>query len=343
MLASTQVPETWLVDPLGCIAKDPSNCTEARGGTYHRADSSTSQGSSTPENPSGKPQIVSLQAERNLGMTNNSDVGSYAFDAMEIGRPGNGNISLTSAQVIAAVATKDFFIGNVGLAARHVSATGSGNPSGLLASLNDGNYIPSLSYGYTAGAAYRKQGHRSFVVGANHEAEKSNASLTLGGFDRSKSTPNDIQFAMATNETRQLVVELESVVSIDPTGAPKSLLVKPIPMLLDSTVSHIWLPVDTCQKFESAFGLDYDPSSNFYYVDDKLHDQLTKQIANITFALRAPNGDGSVVNITLPYASFDLEISQYHPEAKRASKYFPLRQARDESQYTLGRTLFQEL
>lgn len=148
---------------------------------------------------------------------------------------------------------------------------------------------------------------------------------------------------MATTETRELMVELKSVVSVDPKGDPKSLLVKPITMLLDSTVSHIWLPVDTCQKFESAFGLDYDPISNFYYVDDKLHDQLTKQIANITFALAVPEGDGSVVNITLPYASFDLDISRYHPEAKQVSRYFPLRQAHDESQYTLGRAVFQEL
>lgn len=139
------------------------------------------------------------------------------------------------------------------------------------------------------------------------------------------------------------MVELESVVSTDPKGIEKSLLVKPIPMLLDSTVSHIWLPVDTCKRFESAFGLDYDPISNFYYVDNKLHDQLTKQIANITFALRAPEADGPVVNITLPYASFDLDITSYHPEAKRPSKYFPLRQAHDESQYILGRALFQEL
>ena len=148
---------------------------------------------------------------------------------------------------------------------------------------------------------------------------------------------------MTTTETRELMVELESVVSVDPKGVPKSLLVKPIPMLLDSTVSHIWLPVDTCQKFESAFGLAYDPISNFYYVDDKLHDQLTKQIANITLALGVPGADGSFVNITLPYASFDLDISRYHPEAKQASKYFPLRQAHDESQYTLGRAVFQEL
>lgn len=172
MLASTQVPETWLVDPQGCIDQDPSNCTQARGGFYHRADSSTSQGLSTAENPSGRPKTLPLQAESNLGMTNNFDFGIYGFDAVELGRPGNGNISLSTAQVIATVATKDFFLGNLGLSARRVSAMGSGGPPGLLTSLNDGNYIPSLSYGYTAGAAYRKKDHASLVVGVNREQKR---------------------------------------------------------------------------------------------------------------------------------------------------------------------------
>lgn len=169
VLASTQVPETWLVDPQGCIDGDLSNCTEARGGFYHRADSSTSQGLSSSDSSSGKFKNFALQAESNLGMTNNSDVGTYGFDTVEIGRPGNGSISVTPAQVIATVATKDFFLGNLGLSARRVSAIGSGSSPGLLTSLNDGNYIPSLSYGYTAGAAYRKKGDVIFVVCANHE------------------------------------------------------------------------------------------------------------------------------------------------------------------------------
>lgn len=161
VLASTQVPEMWLVDPQGCNDKDPSNCTEARGGIYQRAESSTSQGSS------GGYDNVPLQAESNLGMTKNSDVGSYGFDAVELGRPGDGNISLSTAQVIATVATKDFLLGNLGLSARRVSTLESGKPPGLLTSLNDRNYIPSLSYGYTAGAAYRKKGNASSVVHAN--------------------------------------------------------------------------------------------------------------------------------------------------------------------------------
>lgn len=99
---------------------------------------------------------AALEAESNLGMTENSDVGNYGYDVLGIGRPGNGNVTLTKLQVVATVATKDFFVGSVGLAARRVSTAEMGQPPGLLASLNDEKLIPSLSYGYTAGAAYRK-------------------------------------------------------------------------------------------------------------------------------------------------------------------------------------------
>lgn len=125
---------------------------------YQRLDSTSAQGLSTSDSSSAKFKNFYLQAESHLGMTNNSDVGSYGYDIVEIGRPGDGNISLNAAQVIATVATKDFFVGNLGLSARSVSAIGSGSAQGLLTSLKGGNYIPSLSYGYTAGAAYGKRG-----------------------------------------------------------------------------------------------------------------------------------------------------------------------------------------
>ncbi len=101
--------------------------------------------------------MVSLEAQRNLGMTDKNR-GDYGWDILGLGRPGNGNITLTNKQVVAAVATKDFFLGYVGLAERTVGAADMGKPQGLLSSLFDENHIPSRSYGYTAGAAYRKSG-----------------------------------------------------------------------------------------------------------------------------------------------------------------------------------------
>lgn len=148
VLVSTQVPEIWLVDSEGCTKQDPSNCTEARGGKFLWADSSTSE----------RHDVQNLEAESNLGMNKNSDVGRYGLDIVRIGRRGNGEISPSHLQMIATVATKDFFVGNIGLSARGASAAKLGKQPGLLSSLNDGKYIPSLSYGYTAGAAYSKRG-----------------------------------------------------------------------------------------------------------------------------------------------------------------------------------------
>lgn len=138
------------------------------------------------------------------------------------------------------------------------------------------------------------------------------------------------------------MVELQSLVSTDTKGPPTSLLVKPILMLLDSTVPHLWLPLDTCQLFEKKYGLQYDSQLNFYFVDDDLHERLRNQIINITFSLGVPGTGTPAVDITLPYASFDLTVTSFYPGMTNSSKYFPLRQASGESQYTLGRTFFQE-
>ena len=46
------------------------------------------------------------------------------------------------------------------------------------------------------------------------------------------------------------------------------------------------------------------------------------------------------MDIVLPYASFDLLAS--YPRVLNATKYFPLKRAANESQYTLGRTFLQE-
>lgn len=48
------------------------------------------------------------------------------------------------------------------------------------------------------------------------------------------------------------------------------------------------------------------------------------------------------MNITLPYASFDLQLTQFYPGINQTTQYFPLRRAANDNQYTLGRTFLQE-
>lgn len=82
--------------------------------------------------------------------------GNYGYDVLgvQIHDSAGGGITLGN-QVIAGIATKSFFLGNLGLAPRRPAFGDSQNPS-FLQSLKNQNSIPSLSYGYTAGAFYSK-------------------------------------------------------------------------------------------------------------------------------------------------------------------------------------------
>ncbi|KAL9020903.1 MAG: hypothetical protein Q9185_001866 [Variospora sp. 1 TL-2023] len=67
---------------------------------------------------------------------------------------------------------------------------------------------------------------------------------------------------------------------------------------------------------------------------------MVKQDAEITLTLATSLNGGSTIDITLPYASFDLEADK--PLVKQKTRYFPLRRAKDETQYTIGRVFLQE-
>lgn len=135
-----------MILPLGCSPSDGvSNCTDARGGAF---DNTKSKSWSNKNN-------YTLNAESNLGMTENSDFGLYGFDTIAVGQPGHGNVSLDQ-QPIAGLATKDFLLGNLGLANRPLIFDDQTKVNGLMSNLKSRNLIPSLSYGFTAGASYRE-------------------------------------------------------------------------------------------------------------------------------------------------------------------------------------------
>jgi len=87
-------------------------------------------------------------------------------------------------------------------------------------------------------------------------------------------------------------------------------------------------------------------------LNDSLHNSLISKNASITFELgsvagTAQNYSQPTINITLPYASFDLTatypfIGQNTGNQSASSWYFPLKQAANSTQYTLGRTFLQE-
>ena len=170
--------------------------------------------------------------------------------------------------------------------------------------------------------------------------KKVDGTLTLGGYDASRLTPNDINFTLASDISRDLVVVIQSIRFSDSVTPSDDLLEDGILAFIDSTVPHIWLPLSSCQAFEKAFGIKYDDATNLYLVSDKLHDQLVAQNASVTFVLGNEVAGGQTVEITLPYLSFDLQAD--YKFLNKSSRYFPLRRADNDTQYTLGRTFLQE-
>ena len=138
---------------------------------------------------------------------------------------------------------------------------------------------------------------------------------------------------------RQLVVGLQAITYSDSNGE-KELLSEGVLSLLDSTVPYLWLPRSSCEAFEEAFGISWDPIKNLYLVNETIHDKLVETNPTVTFSLANSVSGGSSVKIAFPYGAFDLNVS--YPLVKTESRYFPLQRAADDNSYTLGRTFFQE-
>jgi hypothetical protein len=169
------------------------------------------------------------------------------------------------------------------------------------------------------------------------------ASLTLGGYDASKIIRNDLTFILAPDNERDIVVGVVGLTANTTTNSNIDLLKKTdLNMFIDSTIAEMWLPVEVCKSFETAFGLKYDAKTELYLVDDVLHQTLLTQNPSLTFTLGQKYSTDTTMQITLPYAAFDLEASPPYRGLKEKTRYFPIRQGANSSQWILGRTFLQE-
>ena len=297
----------------GCNAGD-SNCLNNRGTLFNPNSSSTWSEHGNFE----------LSTEQNLNL---SAVATLGNDTLGLGIQGSGGPILQD-QVIGGYTDDDFYLGFFGVNSAPINFTGGQTQASYLTTLFDQKLIPSITFGYTAGNQYRlKQ-----VLG----------SLTLGGYDTSRFVPNALTFLFAADSSRSLMVGIQSISSTSGKGTSSNLLPSGIMSYVDSTVPQIWLPLEACQAFENAFGLTFDETSELYLVNSTLHTQLQAQNASITFTLGAGISGGQTTDITLPYASFDLLVEPPTLGVVNSTRYFPLRRAANDSQYTLGRTFLQE-
>ena len=149
---ATNAQETWIPLPDGCISSDLPDCAARRGVEIFRGKKSS--GFQTNESSTWTSMgLYDLAIENKLDFSGNA---LYGLDTIGLGVSNPGGLSLAE-QVVGGMATKDFYLGIFGLGPKPANFTDTPIPS-YMKNLRDQNLIPSLSFGYTAGAYYRKRG-----------------------------------------------------------------------------------------------------------------------------------------------------------------------------------------
>ncbi|CAD6586889.1 MAG: hypothetical protein ASARMPRED_002866 [Alectoria sarmentosa] len=221
--------------------------------------------------------------------------GKYGLDTVGLGvEAANG---LTSNQnVVAGVLTEPFYLGQIGL--KPLNTTTVNGTASLMAELKNEKLIPK----------------QQPILG----------SLTFGGYDSSRFLPTTASFPLAGNDSQSLMIGIESITATGTLASNVTLLSNDTIALIDTTLPYLWLPLEACQQFETAFGLSWDLSTEIYLVNDTIHQQLQNLNPTVTFTLGNSSASQSV-NITLPYGAFDLQAS--NPIYPNGTNYFPLRRA----------------
>jgi Eukaryotic aspartyl protease len=247
-------------------------------------------------------------------------------------------------QIIAIINTTDSLLGQLGLGVQQTRLNGSENVLPFLSSLvqND-SFIPSHSYGYTAGASYRLKGVP--------------ASLALGGVDANRFTPNGMSFTLSPDYAPVVAINSISVSS----GAeilPPNWNSNPIELMdnsqaenfvIDSSTPFLWLPEAVCENFAQTLNLTYDNTLQLYVFGDNNSSPeiLAGWELTFNFALGNLPGAENNIEISLPYDTFNLQLSfpYRNLDAEFGSpptNYFPIRKAADNTQFIIGRAFLQE-
>ncbi|KAM0514197.1 hypothetical protein ACHAPE_007034 [Trichoderma viride] len=253
--------------------------------------------------------------------------------------------------LMSAINSTDYYIGLFGLGITQGSFGNEVAQSPLTQAVRTFGWIPSYSYGYTAGASYR-----NIPV-----------SITLGGSDTARYVPHDIDFTLTPqdNMPRALVRGIEASANND-TEKPKkwdSLISSlsswdnSFTALIDSTTPYLWLPNAVCDQFADAFNLTYNSTFDLYTLTNEQYNAFgSSKSFTFTFSLSSfdnhdnfgsPLNVPGLVNITLPMQAF-VGLLQY-PFKHRAIKYgdpavpyFALRRTQNGSSIVIGRSFLQE-
>ncbi len=151
---------------------------------------------------------------------------------------------------------------------------------------------------------------------------------------------NNLTFPIDLDEIRPTSLKLQQIVAKHTNNGSVVILQEETYINIDFTMPYIWLPREACDRIASLFKLEYDNSTELYLIDDNSHTDLVARNPTFTFTFGDSPSLADTISIDLPYAAFDLQASW--PIYNNTRNYFPIRQAANESQYTLGRAFMQE-
>lgn len=321
--------------PMGCEGSSgaPVDCADFRGvdpDHYLGFQSNVSQTWHAIEK--GTTEIA-----RNLGVNSTAYFGT---DSVGLMVQNSGGPTMKDQVVGSLTDNRPFFVGFFGLSPKPFNFTNFMNPyPSYLTTLRDAGGIPSLSYGYTAGANY-SMSHclpRTYLTAI--ETPKVLSSLTLGGYDESRFEPGVVTFPFDMNDDQPTSVLLQDIRSDRPLNDTRSILPEVLYVQIDFTLPYLWLPNDTCDRIASIFNLEYNSERNLYLIGEDTHAENTRNNLNLSFDLGPSRNPSERVSIDLPYAAFDLQASW--PMCNVTTRFFPMKRAIG-SQYILGRAFMQE-
>jgi hypothetical protein len=116
---------------------------------------------------------------------NISENGFYGRDAIGLG--GRGGPTLDD-QIVGGIATEKHYLGMFGVNSQSTDFNLNGEQPSYIASLKNQNIIPSLSFGYTAGAQYREsclaRGVGNALYNSNSRIDEGSRQLNVRGLRR---------------------------------------------------------------------------------------------------------------------------------------------------------------
>lgn len=152
MLPATNAPNIWVPIADDCKALNVSDCGTRRGvRPFNNAISPGFQVNSS----SSWDNIGTFELGQNdfLGFTGN---GGFGYDTVGLIRGDSSETITNNDTAVTAYASPEFWLGEIGLSNRPMDLGQDDKPSSFLSNLKKAGNIPSLSFGYTAGAPYRK-------------------------------------------------------------------------------------------------------------------------------------------------------------------------------------------